>query len=64
MIGFSYYPYWLPGKPDYTLSIDALGDNLKDMALRYKKEVMVVEVGGEDTKAQNIYPKMFITLNF
>ncbi|MFD1256892.1 arabinogalactan endo-beta-1,4-galactanase [Mucilaginibacter terrae] len=55
VIGFSYYPYWLKGKPDYTLSIDDLGNNLKDMASRYHKEVMVVEVGGEATKAQNTH---------
>ena len=55
VIGFSYYTYWLKGKPDYTLSIDDLGNNLKDMASRYGKEVMVVEVGGEDTKVQNTY---------
>jgi len=55
VIGFSYYPYWLKDKPDYTLSIDALGNNLKDMASRYGKEVMVVEVGGEDFKVDNTY---------
>ncbi|HWB27002.1 MAG TPA: glycosyl hydrolase 53 family protein [Chitinophagaceae bacterium] len=55
VIGLSYYPYWLQGNPDYTLSIDDLGNNLKDMASRYGKEVMVVEVGGEDNKVQNTY---------
>ncbi|MDQ6815156.1 MAG: arabinogalactan endo-1,4-beta-galactosidase [Bacteroidota bacterium] len=55
VIGLSYYPYWLKGNPDYTLSINDLGNNLKDMAARYGKEVMVVEVGGEDFKAQNTY---------
>jgi arabinogalactan endo-1,4-beta-galactosidase len=55
VIGMSYYPYWLDGSPDYTLSIDDLGNNLIDMAARYNKEVMVVEVGGEDTKIQNTY---------
>lgn len=55
IIGLSYYPYWLKGNPDYTLSIDDLGYNLNDMAKRYGKEVMVVEAGGEDTKAQNTY---------
>jgi len=55
VIGLSYYPYWLEGKPDYALSIDDLGANLNDMASRYGKEVMVVEVGGEDTKVQNTY---------
>ncbi len=55
IIGLSYYPYWLDGKPDYTQSIDELGNNMKDMVSRYGKEVMVVEVGGEDTKVQNTY---------
>ena len=55
VIGLSYYPYWLEGKPDYTLSIEDLAANLNDMASRYGKEVMVVEVGGEDDKVQNTY---------
>jgi arabinogalactan endo-1,4-beta-galactosidase len=55
VIGMSYYPYWLDGSPDYTLSIDDLGSNLNDMVSRYGKEVMVVEVGGEDTKVLNTY---------
>jgi arabinogalactan endo-1,4-beta-galactosidase len=55
VIGLSYYPYWLEGKPDFSLSVEDLGNNLKDMAARYGKEVMVVEVGGEDTKPQNTY---------
>ena len=55
IIGLSYYPYWLQGNPDYSLSIDDLGRNLEDMVNRYKKEVMVVEVGGEDTKPQNTF---------
>ncbi|HEV7350352.1 glycoside hydrolase family 53 protein [Telluribacter sp.] len=55
VIGLSYYPYWLKGKPDYTESIGDLGANLTDLAARYDKEVMVVEVGGEDHKVQNTY---------
>lgn len=55
IIGMSFYPYWLEGKPDYSKVIDDLENNLNDMANRYKKEVMVVEVGGEDTKPQNTY---------
>lgn len=56
VIGMSYYPYWLSDThPDYTSSINDLAVNLKDMASRYGKEVMVVEVGGEDTKVQNTY---------
>jgi len=55
IIGLSYYPYWLTGSPDYTLSIDDLAKNMNDMVSRYGKEVMVVEVGGEDVKVQNTY---------
>lgn len=55
IIGMSYYPYWLEGKPDYTESIEDLAYNLKDMVERYDKDVMVVEVGGEDHKEQNTY---------
>ena len=55
MIGLSYYPYWLDNHPDYTLSIDDLGNNMNDISTRYNKEVMVVEVGGEDSKPQNTY---------
>lgn len=55
IIGLSYYPYWLDGKPDYTESIDDLGKNMNDMVTRYGKPVMVVEVGGEDDKVQNTY---------
>jgi hypothetical protein len=51
----SYYPYWINGHPDYTQSIDDLGNNMFDMAARYGKEVMVVEVGGLDTQVQNTY---------
>ncbi|MEI6755148.1 MAG: arabinogalactan endo-1,4-beta-galactosidase [Paludibacter sp.] len=56
VIGLSYYPYWLSDThPDYSLSINDLATNLKDMATRYGKQVMVVEVGGEDNKVQNTY---------
>lgn len=55
LIGLSYYPWWLPGKPDYTESIGDLAKNMNDLAARYGKEVMVVEVGGEDNKPQNTY---------
>lgn len=55
IIGMSYYPYWLEGNPDYTLSINDLEHNMKDMITRYGKEVMVVEVGGEDHQIENTY---------
>lgn len=55
MIGLSYYPYWLKGSPDYTLSIDDLAKNMNDLVSRYGKEVMIVEVGGVDTLVQNTY---------
>ena len=55
IIGLSYYPWWLDGKPDYTLSIDDLAANMNNLVKRYGKEVMVVEVGGEDSKPDNTY---------
>ncbi|MDQ6470041.1 glycosyl hydrolase 53 family protein [Flavobacterium sp. LHD-80] len=51
VIGMSYYPYWI--KTDYKSTILDLENNLKDMASRYNKEVMVVEVGGDYTLVQN-----------
>ncbi|GEQ21822.1 hypothetical protein CBU02nite_23280 [Clostridium butyricum] len=42
VIGVSYYPEGV-----YTDTIDDLGNNLNDMASRYDKEVMVVEVGSD-----------------
>jgi len=53
VIGLSYYPYWI--KTDYKENIADLENNLKDMVVRYNKEVMVVEVGGEDTKVENTH---------
>ena len=55
IIGMSFYPWWLDDKPDYKEVIDDLGNNLIDMANRYNKEVMVVEVGGEDVQPNNTY---------
>ena len=63
VIGMSYYPYWLSGSPDYTLSINSLGTNLNDMVSRYGKEVMVVEVGGLDTSAQNTKDMIIAVIN-
>jgi len=51
VIGASYYPYWL--NSDYTKNIKDLSNNLNDMASRYNKEVMVVEIGGDYTRVQN-----------
>lgn len=55
IIGMSYYPYWLDGHPNFTLSIDDLDNNMRDMVKRYGKPVMVVEVGGEDEKIHDTY---------
>lgn len=55
IIGLSFYPYWLDNKPDYTEVTDSLSFNMNDMVTRYGKEVMVVEVGGEDNKIENTY---------
>lgn len=50
VIGLSYYPYWLEEKKDFRQTIDDLGENLIDLADRYRKEVMVLEVGGPDSE--------------
>jgi len=60
VIGLSYYPYWI--KKDYTETIADLQANLNDMAERYGKEVMIVEVGGEDYKVQNTYELLVATI--
>lgn len=61
VIGLSYYPYWI--KSDYKDNIADLEYNLKDMASRYGKEVMVVEVGGVDTEVQNTHDMLVAVLN-
>jgi arabinogalactan endo-1,4-beta-galactosidase len=53
VIGMSYYPWW--DKRDYSETIDSLGNNLKDMASRYGKEVVISEVGGDYAKPQETY---------
>lgn len=60
VIGLSYYPYWI--KKDYSETIADLEFNLNDMASRYGKEVMIVEVGGEDDKTQNTYELLAATI--
>ncbi|MFP9100807.1 arabinogalactan endo-beta-1,4-galactanase [Flavobacterium sp. RHBU_24] len=60
VIGLSYYPYWI--KSDYKDNIADLENNLKDMASRYDKEVMVVEVGGEDTLVQNTHDMLIAVI--
>jgi arabinogalactan endo-1,4-beta-galactosidase len=61
VIGLSYYPYWL--NSDYTMTIADLQNNLNDMVLRYNKEVMVVEVGGDYTLVQNTKDMLTATIN-
>lgn len=60
IIGLSYYPYWI--KKEYSETIADLQFNLNDMASRYDKDVMVVEVGGEDDKVQNTYELLSATI--
>jgi arabinogalactan endo-1,4-beta-galactosidase len=60
VIGLSYYPYWLG--VDYTQNIADLQHNLLDMVQRYGKEVMVVEVGGEDTSPANTHAMLSAVL--
>jgi arabinogalactan endo-1,4-beta-galactosidase len=60
VIGLSYYPFWI--KKDYSETIADLAFNLNDMVQRYGKEVMVVEVGGEDDKVQNTFELLAATI--
>lgn len=53
VIGLSYYPYWLDA--DYTKNIQGLEENLLDMTIRYDKEVIVSEVGGDEADEDNTY---------
>lgn len=61
IIGLSYYPFWI--KKDYSETIADLEFNLIDMVNRYDKDVMIVEVGGEDHQVQNTYELLQATLN-
>ncbi|MFN3756218.1 MAG: arabinogalactan endo-beta-1,4-galactanase [Flavobacterium sp.] len=60
IIGLSYYPYWV--KKDWTETIDGLQKNLIDLVERYDKDVMVVEVGGEDHQVENTKELLKATL--
>lgn len=53
VIGMSYYPYWIGSS--FENNIDSLADNLRDMAARYGKEVMVCEVGGDENDVDGTY---------
>lgn len=64
IIGLSYYPYWISPSgyfKDYNLSINDLANNMNDMAARYGKGVMVVEVGEVDSQVQASYD-MLVTV--
>lgn len=60
VIGLSYYPYWV--HKDYTETIADLETNMIQLAKKYNKEVMVVEVGGEVSKPENTYHLLKATL--
>lgn len=60
VIGLSYYPYWI--KKDWTETIQDLQKNMNYLAKTYNKEVMVVEVGGEDTQVENTYKLLEATI--
>lgn len=51
IIGLSFYPYWI--KKNYTEVIIDFEENLNELSKKYNKEVMVVEIGGEDHKIEN-----------
>lgn len=51
VIGMSYYPFWL-GK-DYTKNIKDLTMNMMKCASKYKKDVMICEIGGLEDAIKN-----------
>lgn len=53
VIGMSYYPYWIGDS--FENNIDDVVYNLHDMAERYNKEVMICEIGGDETEAAETY---------
>ena len=53
VIGVSYYPYWV--NKNYKETIDNLMNNLNEYIDIYGKEVMVCEIGGEDTEIEDTY---------
>ncbi len=61
VIGASYYPYW--ENTDYLQTINNLSNNLNDMVSRYHKEVMIVEIGGDFTLAQNTQNMLSAVIN-
>ena len=53
VIGVSYYPYWV--NKNYKETIDNLMNNLNEYIDIYGREVMVCEIGGEDTEIEDTY---------
>ncbi|MGG1218823.1 glycosyl hydrolase 53 family protein [Priestia endophytica] len=60
VIGSSFYPYW-EGKPYWEVT-GSLAYNLNDIAARYNKEVMVVEVGGDAQNTKDSYWTIYDTI--
>ena len=61
MIGLSYYPYWIGS--GYTNNIDSLIYNMDNMVNRYGKEVMVCEVGGDESDPEETYHMLMAVMN-
>ena len=61
VIGASYYPFW--DNTDYLNTIEDLSNNLNDMATRYNKEVMVVEIGGDFALVPNTQNMITAVIN-
>lgn len=60
VIGLSYYPYWI--QKNYSETISDLAANLRELAAKFGKEVMVVETGGEVDKVEETYQLLAATL--
>ena len=61
IIGLSFYPFWI--NKEYTAVIKDLEENLIELSAKYNKEVMIVEVGGEDFKIEETQKLLTATLN-
>lgn len=61
VIGLSYYPYWIGSA--YANNIDSLIYNMDNMVNRYGKEVMLSEVGGDETDPEETYNMLMAVMN-
>ena len=57
MIGLSYYPWWLKKTNDEV--IGGLAETLRLLPLRYNRDVIITEIGGEDEKEDESFDLLY-----